>query len=155
MRFIDIEIAGHVFRAQLLETRSPHATEAVWNALPFEGRVAHGTWSGAIFRMLEHAPVDLTERERGIVFQNYSLLPWLSALKNVEFGVKARWPAWSKAQVREHSARYLSMVGLADEAERWLGKPVIAINAATWWMALRDNGVHEKVFGAGRLLREF
>ena len=49
----------------------------------------------------------------------------------------------------------LSMVGLADEAERWLGKPVIAINAATWWMALRENGIEEKVYGAGRLLREF
>lgn len=49
----------------------------------------------------------------------------------------------------------LSMVGLADEAERWLGKPVIAINAATWWMALRENGIEDKVFGCGRLLREF
>jgi maleate isomerase len=49
----------------------------------------------------------------------------------------------------------LSMVGLADEAERWLGKPVLAINAATWWMALRDNGIGEKIYGAGRLLREF
>ena len=49
----------------------------------------------------------------------------------------------------------LSMVGLADEAERWLGKPVIAINAATWWMALRENGIEEKIYGAGRLLREF
>ncbi len=49
----------------------------------------------------------------------------------------------------------LSMVGLADEAERWLGKPVIAINAATWWMALRDNGIEDKVYGCGRLLREF
>ncbi|GAA3203504.1 arylmalonate decarboxylase [Actinocorallia longicatena] len=48
----------------------------------------------------------------------------------------------------------LSMVGLADEAERWLGLPVIAINAATWWMALRDNGVTERIEGAGRLLRE-
>ncbi|WP_406316047.1 arylmalonate decarboxylase [Streptosporangium sp. NBC_01639] len=48
----------------------------------------------------------------------------------------------------------LSMVGLADEAERWLGKPVIAINAATWWMALRDNGINEKVYGAGGLLRD-
>ena len=44
---------------------------------------------------------------------------------------------------------------LAEEAERWLGKPVIAINAATWWMAMRDNGIEEKVYGAGRLLREF
>ncbi len=49
----------------------------------------------------------------------------------------------------------LSMVGLADEAERWLGKPVIAINAATWWLALRENGIEDKVWGAGRLLREF
>jgi len=48
----------------------------------------------------------------------------------------------------------LSMVTLADEAERWLGKPVIAINAATWWMALRDNGINDKVYGAGSLLRE-
>jgi maleate isomerase len=49
----------------------------------------------------------------------------------------------------------LSMVRLADEAERWLGKPVIAINAATWWMALRENGIKDKVFGAGSLLREY
>jgi maleate isomerase len=49
----------------------------------------------------------------------------------------------------------LSMVQLADEAERWLNKPVIAINAATWWMALRDNGITEKLHGVGRLLREF
>ncbi|GGM05901.1 arylmalonate decarboxylase [Dactylosporangium sucinum] len=48
----------------------------------------------------------------------------------------------------------LSMVRLADEAERWLGKPVIAINAATWWMAMRSNGIEDKVYGAGRLLRD-
>jgi len=48
----------------------------------------------------------------------------------------------------------LSMVSLADEAERWLKKPVIAINAATWWLALRKNGINEKVYGCGRLLRE-
>jgi maleate isomerase len=48
----------------------------------------------------------------------------------------------------------LSMVTLADEAECWLGKPVIAINAAIWWIALRDNGVEDKVHGCGRLLRE-
>jgi maleate isomerase len=46
----------------------------------------------------------------------------------------------------------LSMVRLADEAQRWLGKPVIAINAATWWMALRDNGIEDKVYGCGDLL---
>lgn len=49
----------------------------------------------------------------------------------------------------------LSLLSLADEAERWLAKPVIAINAAIWWMALRDNGIEDKLYGAGRLLREF
>lgn len=48
----------------------------------------------------------------------------------------------------------LSMVRLADEAERWIAKPVIAINAATWWMALRDNGIDDQIYGAGSLLRE-
>jgi maleate isomerase len=48
----------------------------------------------------------------------------------------------------------LSMVRLADEAERWIGKPVIAINAATWWMALRDNGIEDQLHGFGTLLRE-
>jgi maleate isomerase len=47
------------------------------------------------------------------------------------------------------------MVRLADEAERWLGKPVLAINAATWWLALRENGIADRIEGAGRLLREF
>jgi maleate isomerase len=49
----------------------------------------------------------------------------------------------------------LSMVRLAAEAERWLHKPVIAINAATWWMALRDNGIEDKLYGFGRLFEEF
>ncbi len=49
----------------------------------------------------------------------------------------------------------LSMLSLADEAERWLGIPVIAINAATWWFALRQNGITDQVQGVGRLFREF
>ena len=56
--------------------------------------------------------------ERGIVFQNYSLLPWRSALNNVLFGVAARWPGWSKTRVREHSLKYLHMVGLKDGTEQ-------------------------------------
>ena len=48
----------------------------------------------------------------------------------------------------------LSMLRLADEAERWLGKPVIAINAATFWYALRENGITDRVRGFGRLLAE-
>jgi maleate isomerase len=48
----------------------------------------------------------------------------------------------------------LSMVRLADAAERWLKKPVIAINAACVWHALRANGFEDKLEGFGSLLRE-
>jgi len=49
----------------------------------------------------------------------------------------------------------LSMVRLAAAAEVWLGKPVIAINTATYWHALRQNGITDKIPGLGRLLEEF
>lgn len=56
--------------------------------------------------------------DRGVVFQNYSLLPWLSALQNVCFGVKARWPEWRKKQVEAHSTKYLDMVGLLHSVHK-------------------------------------
>lgn len=56
--------------------------------------------------------------ERGVVFQNYSLLPWRSTLKNITFAVRARWPAWSKEQVLEHSMKFLDMVGLKGVEQR-------------------------------------
>jgi len=46
------------------------------------------------------------------------------------------------------------MVRLADEAERWLDKPVLAINAVTLWHALRANGISDQFHGAGMLLRD-
>lgn len=49
----------------------------------------------------------------------------------------------------------LSMMRLAAQAERWLGKPVIAINAATYWHALRANGIADRYEGFGRLLADF
>ena len=48
----------------------------------------------------------------------------------------------------------LSMMRLAAAAELWLGKPVIAINTATYWHPLRQNGIADKVQGLGRLLEE-
>ncbi len=52
--------------------------------------------------------------DRGVVFQGHALLPWLSTLKNVEFGVRSRWPGWSAQQIEEHSTKYLEMVGLGS-----------------------------------------
>ncbi|MFC3124388.1 arylmalonate decarboxylase [Pseudoroseomonas globiformis] len=49
----------------------------------------------------------------------------------------------------------LSMVRLAAAAEMWLGKPVIAINTATYWHALRANSIIDQMDGFGRLLADF
>jgi len=51
--------------------------------------------------------------DRGVVFQSHALMPWMSALRNVEFGVRSRWPDWNASQVKEHSAKYLDLVGLS------------------------------------------
>lgn len=56
--------------------------------------------------------------ERGVIFQNHSLLPWKTALKNVMFAVRARWPDWDSDQIRQHSVQFMEMVGLKDAMNR-------------------------------------
>jgi len=56
--------------------------------------------------------------ERGVIFQNYSLLPWRSALKNITFAVQVRFAQWSKEKVVEHSLRFLELVGLKGGEHR-------------------------------------
>ncbi len=48
----------------------------------------------------------------------------------------------------------LAMARLAGIAEFWLDKPVIAINTATYWHALRTNGITDRIYGFGSLLVE-
>ncbi len=48
----------------------------------------------------------------------------------------------------------LAMARVAAIAEFWLGKPVIAINAATYWYSLRRNGIDDRIEGWGSLLLE-
>ncbi len=53
--------------------------------------------------------------DRGVVFQNYSLLPWLSAMRNVTFGIKARYPDWPRDKVDSHARTFLAKVGLEGD----------------------------------------
>jgi maleate isomerase len=46
----------------------------------------------------------------------------------------------------------LAMARLAGLAEAWLGKPVVAINTAIYWHALRDSGITDRIGGFGSLL---
>ncbi|MDQ8203792.1 ABC transporter ATP-binding protein [Pelagicoccus sp. SDUM812003] len=54
----------------------------------------------------------------GIMFQNYSLLPWLSVFGNIELAVKQVFPNYSKAQTKEHVERYVEMVSLTPALEK-------------------------------------
>jgi maleate isomerase len=49
----------------------------------------------------------------------------------------------------------LAMARLAPIAEIWLDKPVLAINTATYWWALRRNGIADKIDGYGSLLLDY
>jgi nitrate/nitrite transport system ATP-binding protein len=55
---------------------------------------------------------------RGVVFQNHNLLPWLSALDNVAFSVRARYPGFSRERAREHARTFLAKVGLSGAEAR-------------------------------------
>jgi nitrate/nitrite transport system ATP-binding protein len=57
-----------------------------------------------------------------IVFQNYSLLPWLSALENVELAVEAGFPGSPREERRARSVRYIEMVGLGKAFEKRPGQ---------------------------------
>ena len=49
----------------------------------------------------------------------------------------------------------LAMARFAPEAERWLKKPVVAINTAIYWHALRASGIEDKIAGWGPLLEVY
>ena len=60
----------------------------------------------------EDEPVTGPHSDRGIVFQNYSLLPWLTVTGNVELAVKQVFPEMSRKERKDHVARYIEMVNL-------------------------------------------
>jgi NitT/TauT family transport system ATP-binding protein len=70
--------------------------------------------SGSIY--LDGQPVVGPGSDRGMVFQKYSLYPWLTAAQNVAFGMELQ--GRSRSEVRERTGYFLEVVGLADAARR-------------------------------------
>jgi len=50
--------------------------------------------------------------DRAVIFQGHALMPWLSALGNVELAVSSRRRDWSRGQIRQHAIKYLALVHL-------------------------------------------
>ena len=64
------------------------------------------------------APVTGPGPERGVIFQSYSLMPWLTVTGNVGLAVDTVFPGLSKAEKAEKVAHYVKMVGLSHAATR-------------------------------------
>jgi nitrate/nitrite transport system ATP-binding protein len=67
---------------------------------------------------MEGRPIAGPGPERGVVFQNYSLLPWLSAYENVHLAVDQVYREWSAAQKRAWSERFLDLVKLGHARDK-------------------------------------
>jgi maleate isomerase len=61
----------------------------------------------------------------------------------------------SDAEVLVQVGTNLGMARMAAEAEKWLNKPVIAINTATYWYAMRDNDMDDVIEGFGSLMTDY
>ncbi len=66
--------------------------------------------------LVDERPVTGPGADRGVVFQEYVLFPWLTVTGNVEFGLKLKGAA---AERRAIVARYLELVGLAAHAGKY------------------------------------
>src|SRR5436190_4030602 len=57
--------------------------------------------------------------DRGIVFQNYSLLPWLTVYENILLAVNQLFPNWAPAKKQQHTEKYIAMVNLTPAREKY------------------------------------
>ena len=74
---------------------------------PDEGRV-----------LLDGKPVSGPGRERAVVFQNYSLLPWMTVYGNVALGVDQAFADWPAERRRAHVEKYVAMVKLSAALQK-------------------------------------
>jgi nitrate/nitrite transport system ATP-binding protein len=62
---------------------------------------------------LNGKPIEGPGADRGVVFQNYSLLPWMTAYENVMLAVDQVFSSWTPEKKREHVEKHLAMVNLS------------------------------------------
>ncbi|MGZ0079689.1 ABC transporter ATP-binding protein [Methylomonas sp. YC3] len=63
-------------------------------------------------------PITEPGPDRGVVFQNYSLMPWLTVYENVALAVDAIFKDWTPEQRRAHTEKYVKMVNLGRAIDK-------------------------------------
>ena len=64
--------------------------------------------------LIDGAPVRGPGPERGVIFQEYGVFPWLTVEQNIAFGLKLKANRTTQAEQRQIVDRYLSLMGLQD-----------------------------------------
>ncbi len=73
--------------------------------------------------LLEDREINAPGPERAVVFQNHSLLPWLSVYQNIEMAVKkVLGDGLSPSALKEHVAKYIEMVNLTAAQDKYPGE---------------------------------
>ncbi len=68
--------------------------------------------------VLRGKPVEGPGPDRGVVFQNYSLLPWLTVYQNIMLAVRQVFRDWPEEQRREHAKKFIDLVHLTPATEK-------------------------------------
>lgn len=76
--------------------------------------------SGGIF--LNNKEVNGPGPERAVVFQNHSLLPWLTVFQNIEMAVKKVMPELTKREIEERVDKFVDMVNLTHARDKYPGE---------------------------------
>lgn len=56
--------------------------------------------------------------DRMVVFQNFSLMPWMTAYENIRIAVRAAYPKWDRQRIDEYVLQYIDMVGLTGSEHK-------------------------------------
>lgn len=68
---------------------------------------------------IDGKPINGTGTDRGVVFQHYSLFPWMTARKNIAFGIKQVKKDLSKSERLDIADKFLDKVGLEEFKDKY------------------------------------
>ncbi|WP_447973012.1 ABC transporter ATP-binding protein [Nitrospira sp. Kam-Ns4a] len=56
--------------------------------------------------------------DRMVVFQTFSLMPWMTVFQNIRLAVQAAYPDWDREKVAAHVRKYIELVGLKGAEDK-------------------------------------
>ena len=69
--------------------------------------------------LLDDQPIEAPGPDRGVIFQEYGVFPWLTVRGNIEFGLRLRANREHAEQRAEIATRYMALMGLTDFADHF------------------------------------